>query len=372
MTPRIHVLICEDDYILANKTDALIAQLTKSSAMSIEVIDGATDTIDSTIEAISKFCDGARQIDLFASEKLVWLKNASFLAADRVMGSESIKELLAQVMEFLSGDLPDGIELVITSTAFSKKYSFCKQLVALEKQGKATFEEIVVGKKGKLTLADFKKLLNNYLSEHKLEMGAKEQDYFCSMITTSSRVFINELEKLYIYTSNKAPTIQDIDSIVTMSNMQEPWDLLDAYSERNGHKVLRILHNLYDLRVDPVFLIGQIQQRTNELLILVDCVKRGYARLSSGSSFYGKAEMNVTWSDALTGETAAALEDLGKYKLSGWQASRIASQVKYWDRITLRFARMKLIEAHVKMVSVGTNPKDLLELTLLSLMLPKK
>ena len=154
--------------------------------------------------------------------------------------------------------------------------------------------------------------------------------------------------------------------------MQEPWDLLDAYGERNGHKVLRILHNLYDLRVDPVFLIGQIQQRTNEPLILVDCVKRGYARLSSGSSFYGKAEMNVTWSDALTGETAAALEDLGKYKLSGWQASRIASQVKYWDRITLRFARMKLIEAHVKMVSVGTNPKDLLELTLLSLMLPKK
>ena len=65
-----------------------------------------------------------------------------------------------------------------------------------------------------------------------------------------------------------------------------------------------------------------------------------------------------------------ALAELGKYKLSGWQASRIAGQVKNWDRITLRLARMKLIEAHVKMVSTGTNPKDMLELTLLSLMRP--
>jgi DNA polymerase III delta subunit len=368
VAPRIHVLVCEDDYILAGKADALVAQLSQSEAVSKEIIDGATDTIDTTIEAVSRFCDAIRQIDLFASEKLVWLKNASFLGSDRTMGSEAIKEMLSQLLEFLSGDLPDGIEIVITSTSFSKKYSFCKQLVTLEKTGKVSFEEIAVGKKGKLTTADFKKLLNNYLAEHKLEMGAKEQEYFCSMITTSSRVFINELDKLFLYTSDKAPTIQDIDSIVTMSNMQEPWDLLDAYGERNAHKVLRILHNLYDLRVDPVFLIGQLEQRTNELLILVDCIKHGYARLSAGSSFYGRTEMNVSWSDALTGEDEAALADLGKYKISGWQASRIAAQVKNWDRITLRLARMKLIEAHVKMVSIGTNPKDLLELTLLSLM----
>lgn len=371
MAPRVHVLFCEDDYILAGKADALIAQLSQNDTISKEIIDGATDTIDTTIDAISQFCNAARQQDLFASDKVVWLKNASFLGSDRTMGSEAIKELLAQVIEFLSSDLPDGIELVITTTEFNKKYSFCKQLIALQKENKVSFEEIPVGKKGKLTSADFKKLLNEYLSEHKLEMGPKEQEYFCGMISTSSRIFISELEKLFLYTSNEAPTIQDIDAIVTMSNMQEPWDLLDAYGERNGHKVLRILHNLYDLRVDPIFLIGQLEQRTNELLILVDSVKHGYARLSAGSSFYGRTEMNVNWSDALMGEDEAALADLGKYKLSGWQASRIAGQIKYWDRITLRLARMKLIEAHVKMVSIGTNPKDLLELTLLSLMRPK-
>jgi hypothetical protein len=92
--------------------------------------------------------------------------------------------------------------------------------------------------------------------------------------------------------------------------------------------------------------------------------------LSAGTSFYGRTETNVTWPEALTGDDGDALADLGKYKLSGWQASRIADQIKYWDRVTLRLARMKLIEAHVQMVSVGTNPKDLLELTLLSLMRP--
>ncbi|MBO7298895.1 MAG: hypothetical protein J6V41_03670 [Kiritimatiellae bacterium] len=370
MSPRIHVLFCEDDYILAGKADILIKQLSQSGAMTTEIIDGATDTIDATIDAIGQFCNAARQIDLFASEKLVWLKNASFLGSDRTMGSEAIKELLVQLIEFLSSDLPDGIELVITTTAFNKKYSFCKQLVALEKEGKVAFEEIPVGKKGKLTTADFKKLLNEYLTGHNLQMGAKEQEYFCGMISSSSRVFMNELDKLFIYTSNNPPTIQDIEAIVTMSNLQEPWDLLDAFGERNARKLLRILHNLYDLRVDPIFLIGQLEQRTNELLILTDCVKRGYAKLSAGTSFYGRTETNVTWSEALTGDDGDALADLGKYKLSGWQASRIADQIKYWDRVTLRLARMKLIEAHVQMVSVGTNPKDLLELTLLSLMRP--
>lgn len=370
MASHIHVLFCEDDYILAGKADALIAQLSQGGAMSTEIIDGATDTIDTTIDAIGQFFSAARQFDLFASEKLVWLKNASFLGSDRTMGSESVKELLAQLIEFLSNDLPDGVELVITTTEFNKKYSFCKQLISLQKEGKVVFEEIPVGKKGKLTTADFKKLLNEYLAEHNVQMGAQEQEYFCGMISSSSRVFMNELDKLFVYTANNPPTIQDIEAIVTMSNLQEPWDLLDAYGERNSRKLLRILHNLYDLRVDPIFLIGQLEQRTNELLILADCVKHGYAKLSAGSSFYGRTETNVAWSEALTDEDEAALADLGKYKLSGWQASRIAGQVKNWDRITLRLARMKLIEAHVKMVSTGTNPKDMLELTLLSLMRP--
>ena len=68
MAPRIHVLVCEDDYILAGKADALVVQLSQSEAVSKEIIDGATDTIDTTIEAISRFCDAIRQIDLFASE----------------------------------------------------------------------------------------------------------------------------------------------------------------------------------------------------------------------------------------------------------------------------------------------------------------
>ena len=124
MASHIHVLFCEDDYILAGKADALIAQLSQGGAMSTEIIDGATDTIDTTIDAIGQFFSAARQFDLFASEKLVWLKNASFLGSDRTMGSESVKELLAQLIEFQSNDLPDGVELVITTTEFNKKYLF--------------------------------------------------------------------------------------------------------------------------------------------------------------------------------------------------------------------------------------------------------
>ena len=130
--------------------------------------------------------------------------------------------------------------------------------------------------------------------------------------------------------------------------------LADAFGSRDLPAARAALRNLLSQKVDEVFLLIVLENRLNEISLVVDARERG---LLAGSS----------WSPALDGEDRAAVADLGKYDVlarPGFMKARIVAQANKWTRAQTVRARLAVMRAHENAVTVSLNPATLLELAL--------
>lgn len=356
MTSAICFLLCEDDYFLNDKAKILIAK-EATNGLVPEVIDGRVDTVEAAVNVINQTINAVQSTDLFSSDKIVWLKDATFLGHDRTMQSETTKEALETFKALLSrGSIP-GVFFLVSTSAFNKVSSFYKGVVALSKSGTISFEELPWGKAGsKGNIAILKDFVKEQCKVLNFNISSQVIDLLVQYTGENPRSMISELNKLYSYTNGASPTIEDLRTIVSVNIEEEPWDLLDMFGERNAKETLDILHNLYEQRLDPVFLVMQLESRINDLVLVCDCLNQGI--LSQSFSWTPSAQANFS----------EYLDKLGKFDPTkkGWIKGKLISQASKWNRMSIRRARKVMNQAHERIVSIGANPKDVLEIAIIS------
>src|SRR4030088_3593074 len=81
-TPKIHAVVGSDEAEVKRAAAELAERLTPPGAgdFGLEIIDGAVENVEQAVARIRSTIEALQTLPFLGSGKLVWLKNASFLA----------------------------------------------------------------------------------------------------------------------------------------------------------------------------------------------------------------------------------------------------------------------------------------------------
>src|SRR3984957_3098320 len=98
-----------------------------------DVIDGVADNADQAATRIHQTIEALLTFPFFGGEKLVWLKNANFLADTPMGRAAAVTEALEKLAETLGGGLPESTRFLFSAIDVDKRRSFYKGLGKLGK-----------------------------------------------------------------------------------------------------------------------------------------------------------------------------------------------------------------------------------------------
>src|SRR6058998_2244200 len=93
---KIHAIVGSDDAEVKRVATELANKLTPPGAgdFGLEVVDGAADNADQAAARIRSTIEALQTLPFFGSTKVVWLKNANFLADDPKARSPALQSAL--------------------------------------------------------------------------------------------------------------------------------------------------------------------------------------------------------------------------------------------------------------------------------------
>jgi len=134
MARTFHFIAGTDDFLVARTGRELWAQLSAGieDEFGAEVIDGQVATVGEVEKAIAQFSSAVRTLPMFGDRKVVWFRNITFLAENKVGKAEgTLAQLdgLQQVIESLEGGV---VQVLMTAAPFDRRRRFNKWLLARE------------------------------------------------------------------------------------------------------------------------------------------------------------------------------------------------------------------------------------------------
>src|SRR4029077_8397398 len=127
----IHAVVGSDESVVKTAAAELAASLTPAAAgdFGLETIDGSADNAEQAAARIRSTIEALQTLPFFGGGKLVWLKNANFLADSPIGRAAGVQLALEELAEIMSSDFGAGTVLLISAIDVDKRRSFYKTLV---------------------------------------------------------------------------------------------------------------------------------------------------------------------------------------------------------------------------------------------------
>lgn len=244
----------------------------RENEFALDTIDGNADNADQAVERIHQTIEALLTLPFFGGEKVVWLKNASFLA-DSVTGrSQSVADGLEKLSALLEKGIPDGVRLVISAPLADKRRSFYKQLVRLASVTlcdkpdfgwNATEEDII-------------QFVASRAKARELRVEETALEVLAARIGSETRQLENELDKLQTAIGlERSITEQDIRQLVPETRQGGIFDLSTAIQTRDLPFALAKLDQLLRQGENAVgILLAAIVPTVRNLLLAKDLMDR--------------------------------------------------------------------------------------------------
>ncbi|HEX5177153.1 MAG TPA: hypothetical protein VFV83_09005, partial [Chthoniobacteraceae bacterium] len=189
---RIHVIAGSDESEIKRAAKRLANSLTPAGDFGCDIIDGSVDYAEHAAQRVHQTVEALLTFPFFGGEKLVWLKNATFLDDSPTGRAEAVVEALEKLTEVLRAGLPEKTHFLLSAIGVDKRRTFYK---ALQKLAEITaFDAIDSGKTGwELDAMD----VCRTLAEQKGLAFDGEALELCALFTGGDRRTLeNEIEKL--------------------------------------------------------------------------------------------------------------------------------------------------------------------------------
>jgi len=280
----LHAVVGSDSGGVSSKARELAGQLSPGGDFDTETIDGvaanadeAADRIDSTIGALLTF-------PFFGGRKLVWLKNATFLADDPTGRSETVLSALERLVSTLQQGLPDGTVFLLSASPIDKRRSFYKtlgklgavQVIDAVDTGKPGWEEAAAG------------LVREGARDRGLGLSGDSAELIAVMTGGDRRQIDSELDKLDLYlgSDRRAVTEADVRLLVPISHVGAVFELGNAIAARDLRRALELLDRLLFHGERAIgILLASVIPTVRSLLLARDLMARH--RLSRPSNPFG-------------------------------------------------------------------------------------
>ena len=319
---RIFLVYGSDDLSATRKADDLVNRLCppEEQAFGLETIapESGEKLADAVCAILRNAIEALLTLPFLGGNKTVYLRGAPFFDPLAEPGKfESVKDETARLVDLLKAGLPDGVFFVVLTDNVNKSTGFFKTFQSLGEVH--AFDE---PEKDRDAEEDFVPRVEQMLSERGLSMSAAVLHAFLGRTGYHLRHVAAEIEKLSLYLGDrKTVALDDVQLMVAPVREGKFWEYADAFCKGSLPETLRTLNRLLGQGEEPVGLIASLQNRLREMIVLSDCLKRGWARLSGGD--YKK----LSWSVPPEGEgVLSALATDPRKIMPPFRAAMLAAQ----------------------------------------------
>ncbi len=318
---RVFLVYGSDDLSATRKADEIVQRLCppEEQAFGLETLSPDSDLNAEAIGAVLRNVTQALLTPAFlGGAKTVYLRGANYFNPRTEPGRfESVKTEVARLVDLLKAGLPDGVALVVLTPAVDRTTAFYKTIAG---QGEVHgFDE---PEKDREAEEDFLPAVEKMLADRGLTLP---RPVFLALIDRTGynlRQVASEIEKLSLYLGDrKNATLEDVQLMVAPVRESKFYEFADTFCGGDLVKTLRVMHRMFDQRVSPVALLVNLQDRLRGLMVLADCLKRGWARLSGGDKW-----RKLDWNLPPEGEALLSSMEKDPRKGNPYAVTQMAAQ----------------------------------------------
>jgi DNA polymerase-3 subunit delta len=318
-----------------------------------DVIDGAADNADQAAGRIHETRQSLLTLPFFGGEKLVWLKNANFLA-DTVLGrSNTVQDALEPLQETLAEGLPGGVKFLLSAIEPDKRRTFYKALGKLSEV--EVFDKVDSSRSGWEEAAG--SLIETRAVTHNLRMGPEAVELLAMLTGGDSRQVDNELEKLDLYlgTTRREATVDDVRTLVPLTRSGVVFELGNALAARETSRCFSLADQLLKQGESAVgILLVAIVPTVRSLLLVKDLMDRHRLRPPQAPWFF---------SSALNALPPEATEHLPRKKdgaINAYALGLAAIHAKRFEIEELRALLDACLAANIRLVTTSLDERVVL------------
>ena len=234
-------VVGSDEGLVREKALLLYNQLTNGvdDGFTHETIDGIADNSESAYEICSSTVQALLTIPMFGGDKVVWLRNANFLA-DNVTGrSQRTEAGVESLRNTLEKGIPNGVKFLLTAQGVDKRRGFWK---FIEKSA-----DVQVHDRIDTSRDDWQDQVASLVTKRARELGLTfDRDamaLFVMLAGEQSQQIGNELEKLDLYLGpeRREVTEDDVRVLVPLSRAAVVFEIGKAIQIGNAARAIQLI-----------------------------------------------------------------------------------------------------------------------------------
>ena len=234
-------VVGSDEGLVREKALLLYNQLTGGldDGFTHETIDGIADNSESAFEICSSTVQALLTIPMFGGDKVVWLRNANFLA-DNVTGrSQRTEAGVESLRTTLERGIPDGVKFLMTAQGVDKRRGFWK---FIEKSA-----DVQVHDRIDTSRDDWQDQVASLVTKRARELGLTfhrdAMALFVMLAGEQSQQIGNELEKLDLYLGldRREVTEDDVRVLVPLSRAAVVFEIGKAIQLGNAARAIQLI-----------------------------------------------------------------------------------------------------------------------------------
>src|SRR5256714_6375412 len=271
---KIHAIVGSDDVDVKRTAAELAEKLKPKDAgdFGLEIIDGAADNSEQASARIRSTIEALRTLPFFGGEKVVWLKNANFLADDQKGRSASVQEALEELAETIDSGLGSDIAFLLSAIDVDKRRSFYK---AIAKRAEVQIFDKLDSSRGGWE-EEATEMVQARAKKRKLQFDDDALELFVLLTGGDTREIENELEKIDIYLGKeRAVNVDLVRELVPLTREGVIFDLSNALAERDLKRALELVRQLLDQGENAIgILLVAVLPTVRNLLLAKDLMER--------------------------------------------------------------------------------------------------
>jgi len=271
---KIHAVVGSDESEVKRVAAELAEKLTPPGLgdFGLEVIDGCADNAEQAATRIRSAIEALQTLPFMGGSKLVWLKNANFLADSIIGRAASVQGALEELSEIISADLGDNVTFLLSATETDKRRSFYKTLT------KRTEVQVIDGLDSNRSgwEEEAGEMVRARAEKKTLRFDDDALELFVLLTGGDTRQIDNELDKIDIFLGkDRQVTSEHVRELVPLSRAGVIFELSNALATRALELALKLVRRLLDQGESAIgILLVAILPTVRNLLLAKDLMER--------------------------------------------------------------------------------------------------
>lgn len=343
MAGEIHAVLGTDEATVAEKALKLFEKIKPQGGddFANDVIDGTAANSDEAYEICKSVIQALQTLPFFGGVKVVWLKNANFLAEDRTGKAEMTQQGVEALLEVLKAGLPDDVTFLISASQVSKVRRFYKHLASAANL--QVHDKIDTSKQG--WEDQVRRLVEKQAAKLELAFQPDALELFVMQVGEDTRQIKSELEKLDLHlgTRQREVDVQTVRLMVPLSREGVIFEIGRAIEAGDGLRAMDLIDQRMELDDKSAISImrAAIIPTMRNLFIAKVVMSEG-----SGSTFATcLASLPKHFQDSLPRTKAG--------KVNTWGLQNASKQVGKFSLPQLKKAMQSCLKADEALVTTG-------------------